>query len=42
MAKFLLAGISLFIFSACSQESQPYEDINSTLSSQKTGHIQTH
>ena len=43
-AKIYLICISVFIFSACSQEeSQPYVEQNTSLSnSQEQGYIQTH
>ena len=42
MAKLLIAGVFILFFTACSEEAQPYEEINSTLSVQETGQIQTH
>lgn len=47
MMKFFLVCVQLTILSllltACSEEAQPYEELNTSLSSsQKQGHIQTH
>lgn len=42
MTKFCIFGMFILFFTACAEEAQPYEEVNSTLSSQETGQIQTH
>ncbi len=37
------AALLALLMTACSEEAQPYEEVNTTLtSSQEQGHIQTH
>lgn len=43
MRQVYIITVLLFSLSACSQEAQPYEEVNTTLFSEQTkGHIQTH
>jgi hypothetical protein len=42
MKQFYIISILLFSLAACSEEAQPYEEVNTSLSKQEQGHIQTH
>ena len=42
MKQLYIICVLLFSLSACSEEAQPYEEVNTTLSKQEEGHIQTH
>jgi len=42
MKKIYILSVLLFSLTACSEEAQPYEEVNTTLSKQKEGQIQTH
>jgi len=42
MRKIYILSVLFFCLTACSEEAQPYEEVNTTLSKQAKGHIQTH
>lgn len=43
LKSFYFLGLLILILTACSQEAQPYEEVNSTIStSPEKGHIDTH
>jgi hypothetical protein len=42
MRQLYILSVLLFSLTACSEEAQPYKEVNTTLSQQAKGHIQTH
>jgi hypothetical protein len=42
MRHLYLLSLLLFSLAACSEEARPYEEVNTTLSQEEQGHIQTH
>jgi len=42
MRQFYILSVLLFSLAACSEEAQPYKEVNTSLSKQAEGHIQTH
>jgi len=42
MRQLYILSVLLFALAACSEEAQPYEEVNTSLSKQEEGHIQTH
>lgn len=42
MRQLYILSLLLFSLCACSEEAQPYEEVNTSILKQAEGHIQTH